>query len=148
MWIGDIKTIRECSLLSRQDVEKIIQFLQKNDMQTLPLGKYSLSENNFVNIFEYVTEENNGLYEAHKKYVDIHYVIEGEEQVSYAEMFETTKQDYDENKDYELGTVEGASSVPLGKGKMLVFDINEPHKAGILLHGSSRVKKSVFKIRQ
>lgn len=146
MWIGNLSAIEECSLLSKKDVEQIKRFFQKNDMQTLPLGKYALSENNFVNVFEYVTQENNGSYEAHKKYVDIHYVIKGEERVFYAENFAEMKQCYDQSKDYSLGMVEDEKSVSLINGEILIFDIDEPHKAGVLLDSSSYVKKAVFKI--
>ena len=146
MWIGNIETIEACNLVSKQDVEQMKCFFRENDIQKLPCGTYKLAENNFVNVFEYDTKENNGLYEAHKKYVDIHYVIDGEECVFYAEKFSQIKQSYDEVKDYYLGIVNDAKNLCLSGEKMVVFDIDEPHKAGVLLDNSSYVRKAVFKI--
>ncbi|MBQ8657848.1 MAG: YhcH/YjgK/YiaL family protein [Clostridia bacterium] len=148
MWIGDLKTLDECSLLSKRDIEQVRRFFQENDLQKLEFGTYTLSRNNFVNVFEYSTEKNNGLYEAHKKYVDIHYVIAGEEKVFYAQNFSKIKQDYDENDDAYLGMVDDEKSISLSSVKIIIFDINEPHKAGVVLNGSSLVKKAVFKMER
>ena len=146
MWIGDLKEIDECAILSKEDIEQVRRFFQENDMQALPLGKYSLSENNYVNVFDYVTKENDGVYEAHKQYVDIHYVVEGDERVFYANDFAKITKSYDANDDYYLGTVMNEESVCLSNGKLIVFGIDEAHKAGVLLNDALHVKKAVFKI--
>ena len=146
MWIGDVFTLKQCALLSKQETERVLQFFQENDLQKLSVGKYPLNGNNFVNVFEYETKENNGTYEAHRKYLDIHCVIDGTELVSYADQFYKITKDYDEKDDYYLGIVKREENIPLTKSKLIVFGVNEPHKASILRKTPSFVKKAVIKI--
>lgn len=148
MWIGDLQEMDKCPLLSKQNIDQVKRFFQENDLQELPCGTYPLLENNFVNLFEYVTKDNNGLYEAHKKYMDIHYVIAGEEKVFYAQNFSEIRQAYDEKDDAYLGMVDDEKNVSLSSAKIIIFDVNEPHKAGEILNCSSFVKKAVFKIER
>ena len=123
-----------------------MRFCKKNDLRALALGKYSLQGNDFVNVFDYTTKPNDGSYEAHKKYVDIHYVIQGEERVFYADSVSQITQAYDGQDDYYLGTVKGEKSDILNNERVVIFETDEPHKAGVVIEKATYVKKAVFKV--
>ena len=114
-------------------------------MRTLPNGRYDLGNDNYVNVFEYETKESDGVFEAHKKYIDIHYVINGEEKVLWADKYEQETKPYQADGDYSLGMVGHYKEVVLN-GILCVFLPDEPHKAGVCIKGSKSVKKAVFKI--
>lgn len=56
------------------------QFLRTNTLSELPEGRYDFSNGVYLNISVYNTKSRaEGKYEAHRQYIDIQYVISGEE---------------------------------------------------------------------
>ena len=145
MWIGKIEDLIKCEVLEENVISSVLAFIKNNDMQSLPDGSYDLGNGNFVNIFEYDTKESDGVFETHKKYVDIHYPIIGEEKILWASAYERETQSYQAEDDYSLGTVRVPQEIEMNGG-LCVFLPNEPHKAGVALRGSVKVKKAVFKV--
>ena len=83
--------------------------------------EYKEDEDIFVNITEYETKEKKETYwEAHKKYLDLHFIISGTEKVCIGSLFKMNYVDYDS------------------------CDV---HKTGIVCDGKTKVKKAIFKIR-
>ena len=146
MWIGNIENFRDCKCISRESIDLIVDFINKNDMLLLPDGRYELGNGNYVNVFKYDTRSSDGIFEMHKKYVDVHYPIVGEETVCFSETFARETKPYDEKDDYSLGRVETEKSIALKNKTLCVFSSEEVHKAGIVLKDSTHVKKAVFKI--
>ena len=146
MWIGNIEQLTGCKQISKNAIQTIIDFLKNHEMKFLPNGRYELGGENYVNIFEYDTRENDGVFETHQKYIDVQYPIEGKELVFYGKEYNVETQVYDEKKDCSLGKIQDASSAVLGDGKLCVFLVGEPHKAGVCVEDTVHVKKAVFKI--
>ena len=146
MWIGTLEELKNCSLLSGEVKERVINFIKNNDMVNLPNGRHELGNNNYVNVFEYETKDNDGVFELHHEYVDIHFDICGVESVLYADKYDVETKEYQKDVDYSLGVVTNPKKVILD-GKLCVFLPNEPHKAGIIAKQKSKVKKAVFKIK-
>jgi YhcH/YjgK/YiaL family protein len=72
----------------------------------LPLSRTEIEGSDiYVNVSEYKTHElNNSLWEAHRKYADIHYVIDGTEQIACAPSDAmTVTQEYSDATDAVLG---------------------------------------------
>ncbi|MFY0698229.1 hypothetical protein A8B79_10375 [Balneola sp. EhC07] len=86
-------------------------------------------------------------FENHQRYIDVHYILEGEE---YIGIQDTTNlkpvTEYMENDDYQL--FEGAvdEKLILRKGNFIVLFTNEAHVTGGLIKQPQIVKKIVFKI--
>ena len=54
-------------------------FLQNNDLKSMQLGKHIINDDIYINIEQYFPKPiENCKFEAHKKYIDIQYIIEGE----------------------------------------------------------------------
>lgn len=61
-------------------------FLDGQDLESLPLGRYDLDQGIYINVEEYKTyPRRERQYEAHKKYVDLQIVIRGEEKICVEE---------------------------------------------------------------
>ena len=66
-----------CNLSER--LKTALEYLKKTDLKSKPDGKYDiLKDEIYINIQEYDTkEEQNCKWEAHKRYIDIQYMISG-----------------------------------------------------------------------
>ena len=67
-------------------ITKAFDYIRSTDLKNLQQGKYEIEGKNiFAMISEYQTKpESEGKLEAHKKYIDVQYVISGEERMGYA----------------------------------------------------------------
>jgi YhcH/YjgK/YiaL family protein len=88
-------------------------------------------------------------FEMHKKYIDIHYVIEGNERIAVANgnMLKVS-QPYSEEKDCVLcydGQV--MSIIALQEKDFCVIYPYEAHKPGGMVNDFCKIKKAVFKIK-
>ena len=146
MWVGRIDELKNCSLLSDEVKETVINFIKNNDMVSLPNGRHELGNNNYVNVFEYETKDNDGVFELHHEYIDIHYDILGEESVLYADKYDAETKEYQKDSDCSFGVVNNPQKVILD-GRLCVFLPNEPHKAGVIAGQKTKVKKAVFKVK-
>ena len=112
-------------------------------------GRFEIEEEQVFGIgLEYETKgEDECIWEAHRKYIDIHVVLEGEEQVliSGIENMKSTKS-YDTEGDYELFEGKKEHRVLLKQGEFLILFPNEVHKTGVLIEGRKFVKKLVAKL--
>ncbi|MNI57618.1 Toxin-antitoxin biofilm protein TabA [compost metagenome] len=105
-------------------------------------------ENIFFSINEYQTKPlEKGLWEAHRDYIDIHYVVEGIEQIGYAYIgnLEISKE-YDAKDDYLLLKGSG-SMVNIQSGTFAIFYPQDAHMTGIAPDTQATVKKVIMKIR-
>ena len=66
-----------------ENMKEAIEFIQKNDLNTLPLGKTIVNgEKVFINKMESKTQDYAALkYEAHHKYIDIQIDLDGDEKL-------------------------------------------------------------------
>ena len=55
-------------------------FMESRDVMDIPTGRYELEAGCYVNVDVYETRENR-IFEAHKKYVDVQLLLEGEEEI-------------------------------------------------------------------
>lgn len=93
-------------------------------------------------------EIKDGIIEGHKKYVDIHIVIEGDENIGYvpASKAKVTKE-YDAEGDYELLSGDLEMFLHLDNTKFLALFPGEPHMA-LVKYGEkpATIKKVIFKV--
>ena len=130
--------------------EKAFQFLKLSDLKNLPIGKQELDGKNlFVAISEYTTKnKSEARYEAHKKYIDFQYVIEGEELIGLTtfEMVEVTEP-YNEEKDVEFYSYDGGEYIKATPENLFVFFPNDVHRPSIKVEDNISVKKIVVKLK-
>ena len=121
------------------------------EMATLDCGTCNFGGDEiFINAAEYDTKpRENSIFEAHRKYVDIMLMLDGEERIGCKQvdkLFNIT-QPYDENGDALIAAMEQEfTSVYLAPGDMVVFFPEDGHAPGMDWNGSSHVKKLIAKV--
>lgn len=129
---------------------KITGFLQSNNPETLAPGNYEIDgERLFVSIQQYETDAaNKRPWECHRKYLDLQYVISGEEYIYVAPLGALTDcSPYDEQGDCILSNCDcPASALLLRAGDCVLLSPEEAHKPKCCVADRSNVKKAVIKI--
>ena len=89
-----------------------------------------------------------GFLEGHKKYIDIHIVVDGEERIGYVPNSKVKiKKEYDEVADFEVYEGEVESFYYLNSERFLICFPEEPHMALIKAGDKPQtIKKVIFKI--
>lgn len=120
---------------------------EQENLPSLPLGRITLEDDSlYVDVFEAETVPHESkLFEAHRRYVDIHVTLEGQEWYGYAPTNNIKLSEaYDPKKDIEFYSGEGVYfQVP--KGQFALFFPEDAHKPLIAFGGLSKVKKLVVK---
>lgn len=115
-------------------------------------GRYELENGVFVNISTYTTKlRSQGTYEAHKEYIDIQFIIEGNEIIAVESLDamhgQRCLQPFAPGSDIELyeGNELGTDHL-LSAGDYLILPPSDAHMPGICVCKPSQVRKGVIKI--
>jgi biofilm protein TabA len=131
--------------------DKAFIFLKGNDLSSLELKKHVIDGDNlFVNVSEYKTKEAiDAKFEAHRKYIDIQYVIKGTEMIGVAPLAsnDSITQPYDEKKDVEFLKFSNETFYQATPGNFFIFFPEDGHMPSVKTDSISSVKKLVVKIR-
>jgi biofilm protein TabA len=131
--------------------DKAFKFLKDSDLSKLELKRYDIDGDNlFATISEYLTKnEETTYFEAHRKYIDIQYVIRGKEIMNIAPI--ATVKDiiipYDTTKDIEFVTVDKVVNHLATPGRLFIFFPDDAHRPGLKDEVSSQVRKIVIKLK-
>ena len=117
----------------------------------IELGVYPISDKLLVKVMEYSTgEECKVGYEAHKKHLDIHYVLRGNERIKWSPINEMTiKTPYDNENDaifYEQ-PIAHVSEALLGDSVFAVMFPQDGHACTFLVDKCEKIKKIVVKVK-
>lgn len=129
--------------------EQAFNFLKTANLDSLPVGTQELEGKHlFVAVSEYDSKEKpDTRYEAHKKYIDIQYVISGEELIGVTTLDQVeVDQPYNDEKDIEFYSGEGGQYIKATPDNFLVFFPENVHRPSIKSGESVPVKKAVVKI--
>jgi YhcH/YjgK/YiaL family protein len=129
--------------------QQAFQFLKSADLKSLPLGKQELEgEHLFVSVAEYYGKQKpDALYESHKNYIDIQYVIEGEELIGLTTLDKVkVREPYNAEKDIAFYDFEGGDYLKATPGNFFLFFPEDVHRPSITTGDSVLVKKIVVKI--
>jgi YhcH/YjgK/YiaL family protein len=129
-------------------INRSFDYIKTTDLKNLPVGKYPIDgENIFALVSEYKTKpESEGKLEAHKKYIDVQYVIDGEELMGYSPLGkQSIIEPYKEENDIVFFNGD-KSFVKVTSGMFAIFYPEDVHMPGIASGKSSPVKKLVIKV--
>lgn len=124
-------------------------FLTEKDLLQLPVGRIDLENGIYANVQEYETKpENECIFETHKKYFDIQYVVSGIECISICDLKDlTVLTPYNEEKDITFySDPKKYSKVILSCGDYVIVSPDEAHKPKCMVDTPSKVKKIVVKV--
>ena len=148
MIFGNIKNLKEYSFLEEQ-IKKCFAFAAEYDLSGYEKGKYTMEGNDlFVNVTEYTTaQKEECFWEAHKKYVDLHMVLCGQEQIDINFIQNMQVLEYVDESDFLLLDGEKNCSVVLAPGDFLICYPSDVHRTAVAVEKPEYIKKAIFKIK-
>ena len=121
-----------------------------DDGRDLPVKTVLDGERIFINGVNYTSEAKpQGQLEAHKKYIDVMYVAEGEEKFFYKPIAEVkhVTMPYDAEKECQLAEIDAdAAQVRFSAGHFLIFFPQDGHLAAQLWDKPCKVRKFIAKV--
>lgn len=130
--------------------DQAFHFLKSANLKELPLGKQELEgEHVFVIVQEYYgKQKSDALYESHKKYIDIQYLIEGEEIMGLSTLDKVTiKEPYSKENDIAFYDFDGGDYLKATPENFFLFFPEDVHRPSITTGDSILIKKIVVKIQ-
>ena len=130
--------------------DKAFTYLRETDFANLKPGRYAIDgENLFAIVSEGFTKDlDKTMWEAHKNYQDIHFVISGKEKIGITPVASASiSQEYDSTKDIAFYTSKGKYYLSDTNNFFIVFT-QDAHRPGVKAEGSDTVKKVVIKIKK
>jgi biofilm protein TabA len=130
-------------------VIRAFEWLEKADLAALPEGRTEIAEGELAAILQTnpTKPRGQGRLEAHRKFIDIQYVVEGEEAMGWAPL-EGLDEDGPFDEGADIGFYRGACDlVPVRAGSFAVFYPHDAHMPCIdPLTGPKTSKKVVLKV--
>ncbi len=129
-------------------LDEAIAYLDSHPLDGIEAGHYEINgQYLYMNVFNYETiREEEGFFEAHEKYADIHIIVEGAEIVGVSDMSRVTVKTFD--KESDLLEVGGKIEhyMKLIPGKALIVLPEDAHMVKLAVGQPSGVKKAVLKV--
>ena len=131
---------------------RIIQLIENTDFTNEDDGIYRTNNEDFYYILStYNTSANieEKPSEAHRKYIDLQYILYGEEKIGYADYRSSRMllKEYDGKNDVELfSRIDNESFFILKKGMYAVFFPEDVHRPGLTNRETRGIRKVIFKI--
>lgn len=131
------------------NLDKAIAYIKNTDFSNMTVGRHEVDKTMFLLVNEYQTQENNlGILEAHKSYIDLQYILEGSENIEY-ESFnnQIIHTEYNTVDDYILfQNTKNKSQIQFNAGMFAILFPDDLHLPGITNKNISSVRKIVLKV--
>jgi len=124
-------------------------FLKSQDLEKLPVGRYEIDGDSIFAMVQQPTllAPENAKWEAHRKYIDIQYVVSGTEGIGYNNLNAMSEQTpYDTERDIAFYTGEG-SIVTVHSGEFMLLYPQDAHMPLVNVSNCANVKKIVVKVK-
>lgn len=134
---------------NRKVWETAFNWMKNQDLKSLAVGKYPIDgENVFASVTEIIDKPfEDTKWESHKKYIDLQYVISGEEKIGIAPTTNAkVTNDYNPAKDVANYEINEADFVIANHKVFYLFFPEDAHRPNIKVN-EEKVKKLVIKIK-
>lgn len=129
-----------------KNLKQGFEWIKSNDLMNMPDGRYDLGGGNYANVQSYETKDD-APFEAHRKYMDIQYIISGEENCGVGDYANfRTVEAYSEEKDIEFLEGSCGDYYTLKSGEFFVFFPHDTHKPALDSGKKRFVKKVIVKV--
>lgn len=136
-------------------LRKVLAFLNEISPDKLAenLGEREIEGRDFfVNVFEYQTDTaEKRIWEAHRKYIDIHLVLRGKEKVAFTDVSLCNCGEYDGERDFVAIEPPAENiqkfAIVEEKSALIVFNPEDAHQTGLIAEKSEKILKAVFKLK-
>jgi YhcH/YjgK/YiaL family protein len=135
--------------LNKKYWDEAFAFIKSNDLEKMAPGKYPVDGDDvFATITEDSTKDfDKTNWESHRSYIDLQYVIAGEEKIGVCPVSKAiVTKEYDEKKDAANYSADG-KIYDAKPGTFFLFFPSDAHRPGITPGGNQVDKKLVIKIK-
>lgn len=128
-------------------LDKALDFLCSTDLTALPDGRHDIDGNAvYAMLMTYTTKAENNEPESHKAYIDVFYLLDGDEFVGIAPVEEMGPA-VRERPENDVWFYHGKTlPLPLGGGNFMVLFPGDAHAPSIGPHGPATARKCVVKV--
>ncbi len=145
-----IDTIKNASQYAdlHPDFTKVLQEIAAIDPLTAKAGRYDIPDSKaFFMIQKYETKDRSeGLWEAHRKYIDLQYVLSGIELIGYKEI-SSLQESVTYNEESDAAFLQGEGDfLQMGEGMFMVLYPQDAHMPCICVDAPCSVVKIVAKL--
>lgn len=130
-------------LLSKLDLLKKVDFSQYS------AGYHEINGDAFFFLNEYETKEiEDCFWEAHQKYLDIHFILKGKEKIAIDHIdHQNVKVEYNMEKDATIFEGDIHSVITMNPGDVMICFPEDSHMAGIIAEQKQHIRKVVLKVK-
>lgn len=148
MIFGNINNLEEFPFLEEQ-VKECFEYAKEHNLASFEKGSHEIDgERLFVNIVEYTTTAaKERFWEAHRKYLDVHVMLHGTEQIDLNFIQNMDVKEFVEKDDFLPMDGEKNSSVVLRDGDFLICYPSDGHCTAVAVEEPEKIKKAIFKVR-
>ena len=148
MIFGNINNLEEFPVLEEQ-VKECFEYAKEQNLASFEKGSHEIDgERLFVNIVEYTTTAaKERFWEAHRKYLDVHVMLHGTEQIDLNFIQNMDVKEFVEKDDFLPMDGEKNSSVVLRDGDFLICYPSDGHRTAVAVEEPEKIKKAIFKVR-
>ena len=131
-----------------EQIRECFAYAKNHDLVSWEKGRHEIDKDRlFVNIVEYTTtvpEER--FWEAHRRYLDVHLMLRGTEQIDLNFIRNMKTGEFVEEEDFLPMVGEKNSSVILRDGDFLICYPSDGHRTAVAADGPQTIKKAIFKV--
>lgn len=134
------------------ELQFALKYIKETDFSTIENGRYELIDGQvYANVQDYKTKSfEEGKFEAHKKYIDIQFLVKGEENIFVGKIEDFQSQvEYDDEKDIEFFSSlrdDSYNTVNLKENEFVILLPSDVHMPSIAASETTYVKKVVVKV--
>ena len=147
MIISDLKASKRTEQLHPL-FKAAFDYIKSHDLLAMPLGRIELDGDRlFINNVESeLVEKDNQIIEVHRRYIDIHVPLDGEETIGWKPLADLSVVDkaYDDEADFTTFAESASAYLTLKPGQFLVAWPEDGHAPII---GRGRLRKAIVKIK-
>ena len=128
---------------------KAFDFVEKAVKEDLPVGRYELDGDRlYAMVQEYETRDEWELFEAHRRYTDLQFIVSGREYMECTDLCDCkVHTPYDEEKEAGFYTLDGLKrGIEMKEGDFVIFFPHDAHRPTLSLGKKHKVKKIVVKL--
>lgn len=148
MVFGNIRDLDAFGFLA-EDIRRCFDYARENDLLSYEKGSHPIDGDDlFVNIVEYeTTTPENRFWEAHRQYLDLHFMLRGPEQIDVNFIDNMAQKEFVEKDDFLPLEGDPNSHVVLNEGDFLLCYPADAHRTAVQVGSPAVIKKAIFKIR-
>ena len=131
-----------------KNIGAALRYLRDTDLSNIKPGRYEIDGSNIYAMKQkYETKlKENGIWEAHRHYIDVQFIIKGTELIGYANIEYLKAGEYDNVKDM-LPLYGDGVYFEAGAGTFVILMPQDAHMPGIAVSTPQSVEKIVLKVR-